>query len=316
MKWLFEINRIKKKNKMEGGKMKSGFIAIVGRPNVGKSTLMNKLVKEKVAIVSDKAGTTRDQIRGIVNIQDNQYIFVDTPGIHKPKHLLGEHMTEVALETLNDVDLIMFMLDGSVEISTGDIFVSEHIKEANTPVIVIINKIDKLSDEEIETKKLEIKEKLGDYENIITLTAEYAIGIHKIFEAAEPYLSNDVWFYPEDYYTDLPVNKIVVETIREKILHHTKDEIPHSVAVEIINVETKPNIRKYDVNIYVERDSQKGIIIGKDGALLKKIGIEARREIEALIDLKVNLKLWVKVKKKWRKNKQFLDEMGYKIKKK
>jgi len=301
---------------MEGGKMKSGFIAIVGRPNVGKSTLMNKLVKEKVAIVSDKAGTTRDQIRGIVNIQDNQYIFVDTPGIHKPKHLLGEHMTEVALETLNDVDLIMFMLDGSVEISTGDIFVSEHIKEANTPVIVIINKIDKLSDEEIEAKKLEIKEKLGDYENIITLTAEYAIGIHKIFEAAEPYLSNDIWFYPEDYYTDLPVNKIVVETIREKILHHTKDEIPHSVAVEIINVETKPNIRKYDVNIYVERDSQKGIIIGKDGALLKKIGIEARREIEALIDLKVNLKLWVKVKKKWRKNKQFLDEMGYKIKKK
>lgn len=316
MKWIFEINRIKKKNKMEGGKMKSGFIAIVGRPNVGKSTLMNKLVKEKVAIVSDKAGTTRDQIRGIVNIQDNQYIFVDTPGIHKPKHLLGEHMTEVALETLNDVDLIMFMLDGSVEISTGDIFVSEHIKEANTPVIVIINKIDKLSDEEIEAKKLEIKEKLGDYENIITLTAEYAIGIHKIFEAAEPYLSNDIWFYPEDYYTDLPVNKIVVETIREKILHHTKDEIPHSVAVEIINVETKPNIRKYDVNIYVERDSQKGIIIGKDGALLKKIGIEARREIEALIDLKVNLKLWVKVKKKWRKNKQFLDEMGYKIKKK
>ena len=296
--------------------MKSGFIAIVGRPNVGKSTLMNKLVKEKVAIVSDKAGTTRDQIRGIVNIQDNQYIFVDTPGIHKPKHLLGEHMTEVALETLNDVDLIMFMLDGSVEISTGDIFVSEHIKEANTPVIVIINKIDKLSDEEIEEKKLEIKEKLGDYENIITLTAEYAIGIHKIFEVAEPYLSNDIWFYPEDYYTDLPVNKIVVETIREKILHHTKDEIPHSVAVEIINVETKPNIRKYDVNIYVERDSQKVIIIGKDGALLKKIGIEARREIEALIDLKVNLKLWVKVKKKWRKNKQFLDEMGYKIKKK
>ena len=291
--------------------MKSGFIAIVGRPNVGKSTLMNKLVKEKVAIVSDKAGTTRDQIRGIVNIQDNQYIFVDTPGIHKPKHLLGEHMTEVALETLNDVDLIMFMLDGSVEISTGDIFVSEHIKEANTPVIVIINKIDKLSDEEIEEKKLEIKEKLGDYENIITLTAEYAIGIHKIFEVAEPYLSNDIWFYPEDYYTDLPVNKIVVETIREKILHHTKDEIPHSVAVEIINVETKPNIRKYDVNIYVERDSQKGIIIGKDGALLKKIGIEARREIEALIDLKVNLKLWVKVKKKWRKNKKFLDEMGY-----
>ena len=294
--------------------MKSGFITIVGRPNVGKSTLMNKLVKEKVAIVSDKAGTTRDQIKGIVNIGQDQFIFVDTPGIHKPKHLLGEHMTNVALESLENVDLIMFMLDGTQEISTGDIFVNENVRSVKTPIVLVINKIDKMSDEEIEEKKKEIREKLGEFDEIITLTAEYAIGIHKIFEVAKKYLSNDVWFYPEDYYTDLPVNKIVVETVREKILHHTKDEIPHSVAVEIINVETKPTIRKYDINIYVERDSQKGIIIGKDGAMLKKIGIEARREIEHLIDLKVNLKLWVKVKKKWRKNKKFLDEMGYKIK--
>lgn len=291
--------------------MKSGFITIVGRPNVGKSTLMNKLVKEKVAIVSDKAGTTRDQIKGIVNIGQNQFIFVDTPGIHKPKHLLGEHMTNVALEALENVDLIMFMLDGTQEISTGDIFVNENVRSVKTPIVLVINKIDKMSDEEIEEKKKEIREKLGEFDEIITLTAEYAIGIHKIFEVAKKYLSNDVWFYPENYYTDLPVNKIVVETVREKILHHTKDEIPHSVAVEIINVETKPAIRKYDINIYVERDSQKGIIIGKDGAMLKKIGIEARREIEHLIDLKVNLKLWVKVKKKWRKNKKFLDEMGY-----
>ena len=291
--------------------MKSGFITIVGRPNVGKSTLMNKLVKEKVAIVSDKAGTTRDQIKGIVNIGQDQFIFVDTPGIHKPKHLLGEHMTNVALEALENVDLIMFMLDGTQEISTGDIFVNENVRSVKTPIVLVINKIDKMSDEEIEEKKKEIREKLGEFDEIITLTAEYAIGIHKIFEVAKKYLSNDVWFYPEDYYTDLPVNKIVVETVREKILHHTKDEIPHSVAVEIINVETKPTIRKYDINIYVERDSQKGIIIGKDGAMLKKIGIEARRESEHLIDLKVNLKLWVKVKKKWRKNKKFLDEMGY-----
>lgn len=291
--------------------MKSGFITIVGRPNVGKSTLMNKLVKEKVAIVSDKAGTTRDQIKGIVNIGQDQFIFVDTPGIHKPKHLLGEHMTNVALEALENVDLVMFMLDGTQEISTGDIFVNENVRSVKKPIVLVINKIDKMSDEEIEEKKKEIREKLGEFDEIITLTAEYAIGIHKIFEVAKKYLSNDVWFYPEDYYTDLPVNKIVVETVREKILHHTKDEIPHSVAVEIINVETKPTIRKYDINIYVERDSQKGIIIGKDGAMLKKIGIEARREIEHLIDLKVNLKLWVKVKKKWRKNKKFLDEMGY-----
>ena len=295
--------------------MKSVFITIVGRPNVGKSTLTNKLVNEKVAIVSDKAGTTRDQIKGIVNINENQFIFVDTPGIHKPKHLLGEHMTNIAIEALENVDLIMFMLDGTKEISTGDMFVNEHIRAVNTPTVAIINKIDKMTDAEIEEKKVEIREELGDFDEIITLTAEYGIGVHKIFDVAENYLSNDMWFYPEDYYTDLPVNKIVVETIREKILHHTKDEVPHSVAVEIINVETKPTIRKYDVNIYVERDSQKGIIIGKDGALLKKIGIEARREIEHLIDLKVNLKLWVKVKKKWRKNSKFLDEMGYSSKK-
>ncbi|MFZ1300514.1 MAG: GTPase Era [Leptotrichiaceae bacterium] len=291
--------------------MKSGFIAIVGRPNVGKSTLMNKLIKEKVAIVSDKAGTTRDQIKGIINIGENQYIFMDTPGIHKPKHLLGEHMTNVALDTLNNADLILFMLDGTQGISTGDMFVNENAKNSKTPIVLIINKIDKMTDEDIALKLEEVKEKLGEFAGIITMTGEYGIGVHKIFEISEKYLSNDMWFYPEDYYTDLPVNKIVVETVREKILLLTSDEIPHSIAVEITDVETKPNIRKYEVTIYVERDSQKGIVIGKDGALLKKVGIEARKEIEALIDLKVNLKLWVKVKKKWRKNQSFLDEMGY-----
>ena len=291
--------------------MKSGFIAIVGRPNVGKSTLMNKLIKEKVAIVSDKAGTTRDQIKGIINIGENQYIFMDTPGIHKPKHLLGEHMTNVALDTLNNADLILFMLDGTQGISTGDMFVNENAKNSNTPIVLIINKIDKMTDEDIALKLEEVKEKLGEFAGIITMTGEYGIGVHKIFEVSEKYLSNDMWFYPEDYYTDLPVNKIVVETVREKILLLTSDEIPHSIAVEITDIETKPNIRKYEVTIYVERDSQKGIVIGKDGALLKKVGIEARKEIEALIDLKVNLKLWVKVKKKWRKNQSFLDEMGY-----
>lgn len=291
--------------------MKSGFIAIVGRPNVGKSTLMNKLIKEKVAIVSDKAGTTRDQIKGIINIGENQYIFMDTPGIHKPKHLLGEHMTNVALDTLNNADLILFMLDGTQGISTGDMFVNENAKNSKTPIVLIINKIDKMTDEDIALKLEEVKEKLGEFAGIITMTGEYGIGVHKIFEVSEKYLSNDMWFYPEDYYTDLPVNKIVVETVREKILMLTSDEIPHSIAVEITDVETKPNIRKYEVTIYVERDSQKGIVIGKDGALLKKVGIEARKEIEALINLKVNLKLWVKVKKKWRKNQSFLDEMGY-----
>ena len=291
--------------------MKSGFIAIVGRPNVGKSTLMNKLIKEKVAIVSDKAGTTRDQIKGIINIGENQYIFMDTPGIHKPKHLLGEHMTNVALDTLNNSDLILFMLDGTQEISTGDIFVNENARNSSTPIVLVINKIDKMTDDEISLKLEEVNQKLGDFEAIITMTGEYGIGVHKIFDICDKYLSNDMWFYPEDYYTDLPVNKIVVETVREKLLINTSDEIPHSIAVEITDVETNHNIRKYEITIYVERDSQKGIVIGKNGALLKKVGIESRKEIESLIDLKVNLKLWVKVKRKWRKNQHFLDELGY-----
>ena len=160
--------------------MHSGFIAIVGRPNVGKSTMMNKLIEEKVAIVSNKSGTTRDRIKGIVNKGENQYIFMDTPGIHKPRHLLGEHMTNVALETLKGVDAIMFLLDGTQEISTGDEFVNDHVKAVNTPVVLVINKIDKLSDQEIQDKLLEIKEKLGDFDKIITIAAEYGIGMHKI----------------------------------------------------------------------------------------------------------------------------------------
>lgn len=296
--------------------MKSGFIAIVGRPNVGKSTLINKLIEEKVAIVSDKAGTTRDQIRGIANKGENQYIFIDTPGIHKPKHLLGEHMTNLAIETLNECDLILFILDGTKEIGTGDMFVSENIKNSKTPTYIVLNKIDKMSNKDLENKEVEIKEKLGEVEGIITISAEYGIGVHKIFEVCSNYLSNDLWFYPEDYYTDLSVNKIVIETIREKILLKTRDEIPHSIAVEIINIESKEDKRKYDINIYVERNSQKGIIIGNNGSLLKQIGIESRREIEQLTDLKITLKLWVKVSKNWRKNEKMLKELGYEIKRK
>ena len=221
-------------------------------------------------------------------------------------------MTDVALETLEEVDLVLMILDGTKEISTGDMFVNENIKKASTNCAVIINKIDKLSDEDIENKKIEIKEKLGDFVDILTVSGEYGIGIHKIYDLCDKYLSSDVWFYPDEYYTDMPINRIVVEIIREKILQNTRDEIPHSVVVEIINVKTLETIRHYDINIYVERPSQKGIIIGENGKLIKKIGILSRKEIENLIDLKVNLNLWVKVKKSWRKNKKFIEEMGYK----
>lgn len=293
--------------------MKAGFIAVVGRPNVGKSTLINKLVSEKVAIVSDKAGTTRDNIKGILNFNDNQYIFIDTPGIHKAKHLLGEYMTNSAIRVLKDVDVILFVLDGSQEISTGDQFVMEKVKEAKkTPRILVVNKIDKLNDEQLKAKRAEIEEKLGEFDGIVEISGQYAIGLPKLLEKIDPFLEEGIQYYPDDMYTDISIYKIITEIVREKILLKTRDEIPHSVAIEILNVERRENGKdKFDINIYVERDSQKGIIIGKGGKMLKQIGEEARREIEELIGEPIFLTLWVKVKDDWRKKKPFLKEMGY-----
>ena len=293
--------------------MKAGFIAVVGRPNVGKSTLINKLVNEKVAIVSDKAGTTRDTIKGILNFNGNQYIFVDTPGIHKPKHLLGEHMTNSALRVLRDVDVIAMVIDASQEISTGDLFVWEKVKEAKkTPRILIVNKIDKITDEELVKKREEIAEKLGDFDAIVEIAGQYAIGVPKLLEALDPFLEDGIKYYPDDMYTDMPTYRIITEVVREKILERTRDEIPHSVAIEIINVTRRDNGKdKFDINIYVERDSQKGIIIGKQGKMLKEIGIEARKEIESLLGIQIYLELWVKVKDDWRNKKPFLKELGY-----
>ena len=293
--------------------MKAGFIAVVGRPNVGKSTLINKLVNEKVAIVSDKAGTTRDTIKGILNFNGNQYIFVDTPGIHKPKHLLGEHMTNSALRVLRDVDVIAMVIDASQEISTGDLFVWEKVKEAKkTPRILIVNKIDKITDEELVKKREEIAEKLGDFDAIVEIAGQYAIGVPKLLDALDPFLEDGIKYYPDDMYTDMPTYRIITEVVREKILERTRDEIPHSVAIEIINVTRRDNGKdKFDINIYVERDSQKGIIIGKQGKMLKEIGIEARKEIESLLGIQIYLELWVNVKDDWRKKKPFLQELGY-----
>lgn len=293
--------------------MKAGFIAVVGRPNVGKSTLINKMVAEKVAIVSDKAGTTRDNIKGILNIRENQYIFIDTPGIHKPKHLLGEHMTNIAVKILKDVDVILFLIDASKEISTGDLFVMERIKESSKkPRILLVNKVDLISDEELEEKKIEIEEKLGKFEDIIFASGMYSFGLDKLLKALEPYLEEGVKYYPDDMYTDMSTYRIITEIIREKILLKTRDEIPHSVAIEIINVKREEGKKDtFDVNIYVERDSQKGIIIGQKGKMLKEIGTEARKEIENLLDTKIYLNLWVKVADNWRKKKPFLKELGY-----
>lgn len=293
--------------------MKAGFIAVVGRPNVGKSTLINKMVAEKVAIVSDKAGTTRDNIKGILNVKDNQYIFIDTPGIHKPKHLLGEHMTNIAVKILKDVDVILFLIDASKEISTGDLFVMERIYEnSKKPRILLVNKVDLISDDEIEKKKIEIEEKLGKFDNIIFASGMYSFGLDKLLKALDPYLEEGVKYYPDDMYTDMSTYRIITEIVREKILLKTRDEIPHSVAIEIINVKREEGKKDtFDVNIYVERDSQKGIIIGQKGKMLKEIGTEARKEIESLLGVKIYLNLWVKVAEDWRKKKPFLKELGY-----
>ena len=293
--------------------MKAGFIAIVGRPNVGKSTLINKMVAEKVAIVSDKAGTTRDNIKGILNVKDNQYIFIDTPGIHKPQHLLGEYMTNIAINILKDVDVILFLIDASKTIGTGDMFVMDRINEnSNKPKILLVNKVDLISDEQKEEKLKEIEEKLGKFDKIIFASAMYSFGITQLLEALDPYLEEGVKYYPDDMYTDMSTYRIITEIVREKILLKTRDEIPHSVAVEIIDVERNEGKKdKFNINIYVERDSQKGIIIGKNGKMLKDIGMEARQEIEDLLGEKIYLGLWVKVKDDWRKKKPFLKEMGY-----
>lgn len=292
--------------------MKAGFIAVVGRPNVGKSTLINKLVAEKVAIVSNKAGTTRENIKGILNFNDNQYVFIDTPGIHKPKHLLGEYMTASALRTLKEVDVILMVLDASQEISTGDEFVMAKVEEVKTPRILVINKIDKINDEKLREKREEVKEKLGKFDNIVEIAGEYAIGLPKLLEAIDPYLEEGMKFYLDDEYTDMSVYRMITEIVREKILLKTRDEIPHSVAVEILNVERRENAKdRFDINIYVERDSQKGIIIGKNGKMLKEIGAEARRDIENLLGEEIFLTLWVKVKEDWRKKKPFLKELNY-----
>nr|WP_314532061.1 GTPase Era [uncultured Fusobacterium sp.] len=293
--------------------MKAGFIAVVGRPNVGKSTLINKLVAEKVAIVSDKAGTTRDNIKGILNFNNNQYIFIDTPGIHKPQHLLGEYMTNIAVKILKDVDVILFLIDASKEISTGDMFVMERINEhPKKPKILLVNKVDLISDEQMKKKLKEVADKLGTFDKIIFASGMYSFGVLDLLKAIDPYLEDGIKYYPDDMYTDMSVYRIITEIVREKILLKTRDEIPHSVAVEIIDVERKEGQKdKFNINIYVERDSQKGIIIGKNGKLLKDIGMEARKDIEELLGEKIYLGLWVKVKDEWRKKKPFLKEMGY-----
>ena len=297
--------------------MKSGFIGIIGRPNVGKSTLLNSILGEKIAITTDKPQTTRNSIRGIYTRFDDdmeggcQMVFIDTPGIHKAKNKLGAAMTDMAVSTFKETDVVLFLVDGSITKGPGDRYIVDMIKDLETPKLLIINKIDKMSPEEYAGIYSEYDE-LNVFDGIFGTSALEGTNVKNLLDKIETYLEEGPMYFPEDMVTDHPERFIVSEIIREKILNYLEEEVPHGVAVEIETYEEKPKITNIGAVIYCEKKSHKGIIIGKQGKKLKGIGKSARMEIEALLGTKVYLELWVKVKENWRDSDFALSNFGYK----
>lgn len=292
---------------------KSGFITIVGRPNVGKSTFMNHVLGQKVAIMSDKPQTTRNKIQGVYTTETAQMIFIDTPGIHKPKHQLGEHMMRVAKRTLRETEVILFVVNATEKKGPGDEFVMNMIKDTNTPIILVINKIDLIHPDELP----EIIERYTtdfEFSDVVPISALQGTNTGQLLDVIESHLEEGPMYYPKDRITDHPEHFIVSELIREKILLLTEQEIPHSIGVEVTKMKRENDGEKVKVEatIYVERDSQKGMVIGKGGKMLKRVGTLARKDIEALLGDKVYLELWVKVQKDWRNKPQFIRSLGYK----
>jgi len=293
-------------------KFKSGFVGILGRTNVGKSTLVNNLVKQKVAIISPKPQTTRRRIRCVVNKENYQMIFVDTPGIHKPHDKLGERLNAAALGFLEEMDIILFMIEASGVIGKGDKFVAEKLNSINKPKILVLNKIDLIDDNEIE-KKISKTEKLGKFEDIIPISAKYNKNLDILLESLTRFIPYGSPYFPEDMFTDQHPKIWVSEIIREKALENLRKEVPHSIAVEVEKMEKRKDkdIIEIEATLFVERDSQKGIVIGKNGSMLKKIGSLARKEIELFLGEKIFMRLWVKVKKDWRKDESSINRFGY-----
>ena len=296
--------------------MKSGFIGIIGRPNVGKSTLLNAILGEKIAITTDKPQTTRNSIRGIYTRFDEdgggcQMVFIDTPGIHKARNKLCAAMTDMAINTFKETDVILFLVDGSINKGPGDRYIMEMIKDLDTPKILVINKIDTMSPEEYKQIFDEYDE-LNVFDGIFGTSALEGINVEDLLAKIETYLEEGPMFFPEDMVTDHPERFIVSEIIREKVLNYLQDEVPHGVAIEIESYKEEPNITRIGAVIYCERKSHKGIIIGKQGKKLKGIGKSARLEIEALLGTKVFLELWVKIKENWRDSDFALSNFGYK----
>ena len=289
---------------------RSGFVTLIGRPNVGKSTLMNYLVGQKIAITSKKPQTTRNRIQTVLTTEEGQIIFVDTPGIHKAKNKLGEYMVNVARQTLNEVDVILWLVEPATFIGAGEQHIIQQLKKVNTPVILVINKIDSVKKEEILPAIAAYKDKL-DFAEIVPVSARSGENTDELLKTVMQYMPYGPLYYDEDTVTDQPERQIVAELIREKALHCLEDEIPHGIAVTIESMKKKGKITHIDATIICERDSHKGIIIGKQGNMLKKIGSTARYEIEKMLDCQVNLKLWVKVKKDWRDSDYLIKNFGY-----
>lgn len=291
---------------------KSGFVAIIGRPNVGKSTLMNHLIGQKIAITSRKAQTTRNKIQTVYTCERGQIVFLDTPGIHKAKNKLGEYMVNVASRTFKDADVILWLVEPGTQVGPGDRHIAEQLKNCKLPVILVINKVDTVKKEEV-AGFIETYRKLIDFADIVPASALRAQNLDTVIDCIFKYLPYGPQFYDEDTITDQPQRQIVAELIREKALRTLDEEIPHGIAVTIDTMKERPDGRIVDIEatIICERDSHKGIIIGKQGTMLKKIGSAARFEIERMLEQKVNLKLWVKVKKDWRDSDYLIKNFGY-----
>lgn len=291
---------------------RSGFISIIGRPNVGKSTFLNRVIGQKIAIMSDKPQTTRNKVQGVLTLEDSQLIFIDTPGIHKPKHRLGDFMMKVAQNTLKEVDLILFMVNAQEGYGRGEEFIIEKLQNVKTPVFLVINKIDLIHPDKLFELIDSYKEKFN-FAEIVPISALEGNNIEKLLEQIKEKMPEGPQFYPADQVTDHPERFIVSELIREKALHLTREEIPHSTAVVIEKMERQSEKDMVHVmaTIIVERDSQKGIIIGKQGSMLKEIGKRARLDIENLLGSKVFLELWVKVQKDWRNKASHLRDYGF-----
>lgn len=293
--------------------MKSGFVSLIGRPNTGKSTLLNQIIKEKVAIISPKPQTTRNLVEGIYNEDDTQIIFVDTPGIHKPIDKLGVALNNQAYYSINDVDILLLVVDASVPYGKGDQFIIDKLSGVKKPVFLILNKIDKLSDEEI-LKKIDEYKNLYEFAEIIPVSALKNDNIDRLIKVLKEYLPDNVKYFMDGETTTAEMEFRLSEIVREKIFIHTNDEVPHSISCKLVGYEEKNNIAKIYIDIIVDRDSLRKIIIGSNGSMVKTIGHEARLDMEELLGMKVYLELYCKTIKKWREKEKFIKDLGYLIK--